>query len=57
MTISVLKRDSSHIDYCDGTEWTQVADTGPSPRMGHKVVYDSGINKILLFGGLDGTTV
>ena len=21
VTISVLKRDSSHIDYCDGTGW------------------------------------
>jgi Galactose oxidase, central domain len=37
--------------------WTQVADTGPLPRAFHKMVYDSKNSKMILFGGLDITTV
>src|SRR5207249_4482044 len=35
----------------DGTQWTRVADTGPSPRTGHRIIYD-GAN-VLLFGGVE----
>lgn len=34
----------------DGTAWKQVADTGPSPRMGHAMVYDSIRGVTVLFG-------
>ena len=39
----------------DGTEWTQIANTGPSPRYFHSMVYDSSNKEILLFGGGDQT--
>ena len=29
----------------DGTEWTQMADTGPSARLGHAVTFDSKIKR------------
>src|SRR5262249_50059757 len=29
----------------DGTEWTQVADTGPAARSGHSLAYDSARNR------------
>src|SRR5262249_488008 len=35
----------------DGTEWTQVADTGPAARSGHSLAYDSARNRLVLFGG------
>ena len=40
----------------DGNEWIQVADTGPSPRIGHAMAYDSERDKIVLFGGGDDTS-
>jgi hypothetical protein len=35
----------------DGTEWTQIADTGPPPRQGHAMVFDSSRERLVLFGG------
>jgi len=35
----------------DGSDWTQVADTGPGPRAGHSMVYDSKRERVVLFGG------
>jgi hypothetical protein len=35
----------------DGAHWTQVEDTGPSPRSGHALAYDSGRSRVVLFGG------
>ena len=32
----------------DSVKWTQVANTGPSPRGGHAMVYDSSNKEILL---------
>ena len=40
----------------DDQLWTQVADTGPTPRGLHKIVYDSKSSKIVLFGGTDNTS-
>ena len=37
----------------DGTEWTQVADTGPSVRAVHSMIYDFTEKAIVLFGGYD----
>jgi hypothetical protein len=37
----------------DGSTWTRVATTGPSPRAGHTMVLDSARNRVVLFGGLD----
>jgi hypothetical protein len=34
----------------DGIQWRQVADTGPSPRMGHAMVYDSAKGVTVIFG-------
>jgi hypothetical protein len=34
--------------------WTQMADTGPSPRDGFDLVYDSSRKKAILFGGRSG---
>jgi len=39
----------------DGTSWTQIEETGPAPRCGHAMAYDSLKQRILLFGGLVGT--
>lgn len=39
----------------DGTTWTQLQITGPSPRCFVKMVYDSARNRIVLFGGWNGT--
>jgi hypothetical protein len=36
----------------DGEYWTQVADTGPSPRSGHGVAFDTNGAVVVLFGGL-----
>ena len=33
------------------TGWTQVVDTGPSPRSRHSMIYDENRKKIVLFGG------
>ena len=35
----------------DGAHWTQVEDTGPAPRAGHALVYDTSRSRIVLFGG------
>jgi hypothetical protein len=35
----------------DGEYWTQVADTGPSGRLGHAMVYDSATSRVVLQGG------
>ena len=35
----------------DGTAWTQVRGTGPSPRLGAGVAYDSKRSRVILFGG------
>jgi hypothetical protein len=35
----------------DGTEWTQIADTGPTARRAHALAYDSARNRVVLFGG------
>jgi hypothetical protein len=37
----------------DGAAWTQVAETGPSPRGGHAMTGDDRRGVIVLFGGLD----
>ncbi len=38
----------------DGTEWTQVADTGPTARSGHALAYDNARERVVLFGGRTG---
>ena len=35
----------------DGEAWTQLANSGPSPRSGHGMAFDSGRNRTVLFGG------
>jgi N-acetylneuraminic acid mutarotase len=35
----------------DGKEWTQVEDTGPAPRSGMAMCFDSKAGRVLLFGG------
>ena len=40
----------------DGSTWTQVATTGPSPRRPISLAYDSARGKTVLFGGWDGVT-
>ncbi|MSR38996.1 MAG: hypothetical protein EXS02_09185, partial [Planctomycetes bacterium] len=37
-----------------GFTWTQVASTGPQSRYSHAMVYDSGRNRTVLFGGIVG---
>ena len=37
----------------DGTEWTQVADTGPSVRAFQSMAYDSSEKAVVLFGGYE----
>jgi hypothetical protein len=38
----------------DGTDWQQVATTGPGPRTtGPAIAYDRDIGKVVLFGGID----
>ena len=39
----------------DGTTWTLVSTTGPGGREAHQMVYDSARQKVLLFGGTDGS--
>jgi Galactose oxidase, central domain len=39
----------------DGSEWIQVADTGPSRRYGHVMAYDSTKQNVLLSGGYGNT--
>ena len=39
----------------DGDEWTQVADTGPSPRRGHAMCFEASAQRTVLFGGSDGS--
>jgi hypothetical protein len=39
----------------DGTDWTQVATTGLTPRNGHSMVYDAARDRIVVFGGFNGT--
>jgi hypothetical protein len=38
----------------DGEVWTQVADTGPSPRTAHAITFDSVRQRVVLFGGWGG---
>jgi hypothetical protein len=38
----------------DGTEWTQIADTGPPPRAYPAIAFDSSRGCLVLFGGYDG---
>lgn len=35
----------------DGTTWKRMANTGPSPRYGHALAYDSRRQRVVLFGG------
>jgi hypothetical protein len=37
----------------NGTEWTQVADIGPPPRMGYALTYDTVRQRVVLYGGYD----
>ena len=37
----------------DGSQWTQMADTGPSSRQGHDMTFDSKIKRVVLFGGMN----
>jgi hypothetical protein len=37
----------------EGSQWRQVADTGPVPRSGHGMVFDG--TRVLLFGGQSGS--
>jgi hypothetical protein len=39
----------------DGSSWTRVATSGPSPRLGAAMVHDARRGVVLLFGGSDGT--
>ena len=39
----------------DGNEWTQVADTGPSPRILHAMAYNPDNSRIILLRGNDGS--
>jgi hypothetical protein len=39
----------------DGQAWTQVADTGPAARSGCSMAYDSGRQRVVLFGGRGNT--
>jgi hypothetical protein len=41
----------------DGTEWTQIADTGPSARAFLPMIFDSSRECLVLFGGYDKTVV
>ena len=36
----------------DGENWTQIADTGPDGRSAHALAFDSGRNRLVLFGGV-----
>jgi hypothetical protein len=36
----------------DGSEWSQVADIGPAPRLGHRMVFEG--TRVHLFGGTTG---
>ncbi len=42
----------AHFEW-DGRDWTSVPvpDAGPGPRYGHRLVYDEGLGRVLLFGG------
>jgi hypothetical protein len=40
----------------DGANWVQVADIGPSARAEHAVAYETGRQRVLLFGGSTGGT-
>jgi Galactose oxidase, central domain len=35
----------------NGEDWTQVADSGPSARSGHAMVFGGARNRVVLFGG------
>ena len=39
----------------DGTEWTQMADTGPTARQGHAIAFHSKNKRVVLFGGYTNT--
>ena len=48
---SILQLQSDTWEW-DDTQWTQVADIGPSPRYWHAMVFDSEANKTVLFAGV-----
>jgi hypothetical protein len=39
----------------NGSAWTQATASGPSARQAHAMAYDAGRNRIVLFGGYNGT--
>lgn len=39
----------------DGVNWTQVATSGPSPRIQTAAAYDDARDRVVLFGGFDGS--
>jgi hypothetical protein len=39
----------------DGTEWTQIADTGPAARYTHAITFDAAGERLLVFGGVGGS--
>ncbi|MFZ3262496.1 MAG: choice-of-anchor D domain-containing protein [Terriglobales bacterium] len=41
----------------NGSNWTKVASSGPNPRRGAAMAYDPVRNRVVLFGGYDGTTL
>jgi hypothetical protein len=41
----------------DGTRWSQLPGSGPSPRAGHAMAYDAARDRVVLFGGNDGSAV
>jgi hypothetical protein len=41
----------------DGTEWTQMADTGPALRLGYGMTFDTKIKRVVLFGGGNASTL
>jgi hypothetical protein len=42
----------------DGTNWMQIPSaSGPSPRFGHAMAYDSARQRIVLFGGFNGSSL
>jgi hypothetical protein len=45
------KRGKQETWIWNGEEWTQVADTGPGARAGHKMIYDSAYRVTVLYGG------
>jgi hypothetical protein len=51
--ISVAGPDLNDTWGWDGTVWTQLSSTGPSPRESPGLAFDSGRGVNVIFGGLD----